>query len=288
MAEFLRRHRLGLSCVLLLAASFQLTSTSIARPRFAQFGSSLVGAALAPFTKIYQQSTSSVQSVWERYIYLVGLSKESGVLHQRLAALEARNSQLLEVEHENERLRQLLNFSVVSGVTGVTATVIGRDPSNWVRSITIDRGRNSGLRPGLSVFDGHGVVGQVISVTSESAVVLLLTDSSSAIDSLVQGSRGVGIVEGRGDETLLLRYFLKDYEVQVGDRVIASGLDGVYPKGALVGVVTLVRPDSSHLFQYVELTPVIDVRRIENVLVQIPEMLLPPITGEAVQPSGGE
>ncbi|MCC6953479.1 MAG: rod shape-determining protein MreC, partial [Deltaproteobacteria bacterium] len=154
-------------------------------------------------------------------------------------------------------------------LTGVAARVIGRDPSNWAHTVTIDRGSHDGLRIGLPVVDGNAVVGQIVAVSRSSSQVLLLSDNSSAIDAIVQKSRAQGTVEGALGKKLYLRNVLREQEVLPGDRVIASGLDGVFPKGTLIGVVTRVDPAPNGVFQNVELEPSTDLVRLESVLVLI-------------------
>ena len=219
--------------------------------------------------------------IGNHYIYLVNVAGERSELASRIKALEAQNSRLIEFESENGRLRTLLNFQEETGLSGVAATVIGRDPSNWIRTITIDRGELDGVRPGLPVVDGHAIVGQTTVVSERSAKVLLLTDSRSAIDAIVQSSRSPGIIEGTSFDLLRLRYVLREHEVKVGDRVVASGLDGVYPKGALIGVVTAVSSKPDNIFHAVDVQPSVDVSRMENLLVVIPERSHPKVLPES-------
>jgi rod shape-determining protein MreC len=236
-----------------------------------QLGGQMINSVLSPVEKISHEAFGSVSYLWTRYVWLLNVEAERTDLSRRVRALEAETSRLAELESENERLRGLLGFTEASGLHGIAATVIGRDPSNWVRTVTIDRGSDHGIRPGFAVVDGRAVIGQTIVVGARSSRVLLLTDNSSAIAALVQGNRAQGIAEGSLGKSLTLRYVLKDYPVAVGERVIASGLDGVYPKGVLLGVVSQVQPDSAGLFQTVLVEPSVDLNRIEDVLVIKPD-----------------
>ncbi|MCC6220500.1 MAG: rod shape-determining protein MreC [Deltaproteobacteria bacterium] len=232
-----------------------------------RLGGALVNEIVAPLQNAHHNAFKSVTNAWERYIWLVNVEKERDDLLSKIGTLETENSQLLEYSHENKRLSQLLAFGERTGHVGVAANVIGRDPSNWVRAITIDRGTNHGITPGLAVVDGNAVVGQTTAVSSDSARVLLITDSRSSVDAIVQISRGSGIVEGTSLKELVLRYLVKEYPALPGDRVLTSGLDGVYPKGALIGMVVDVKADVNSLFQDVRLLPSVDFNRLENVLV---------------------
>lgn len=267
MADFLRRHSVVITSFLLLICSFQLMSASIQNPSLPRAGGHLLNSALSPVQELHHSFVRTGADLWNHYFWLVDVQSEHSELLSRIKALEAQNSRLLEFESENARLRSLLNFREQTGLDGLAATVIGRDPSNWIRTVTIDRGADDGVKSGLPVVDGHAIVGQTTVVSAHSAKVLLLTDSRSAIDAIVQSSRSPGIIEGTSTDLLRLRYVLKEHEVAAGDRIIASGLDGVYPKGALIGVVTTVATQPDHMFHNIEVLPSVDVGRLENVLV---------------------
>lgn len=281
MADFIRRHSLFLTALGLIACSLQLMSASIENAGLPRLGGRVVHAALAPVQKVHHESLSSVKDVWQHYVWLVGVEEERNELLGRLKQLEAQNSRLLEFEHENKRLRKLLAFKRSTGFDGVTSTVIGRDPSRWERTITLDRGAQDSVKEGLPVVDGEAVVGQTTVVSGTSAKVLLITDKSSAIDAIVQRSRATGIVEGTGRDTLRMRYVLKEMSVQPGDRIISSGLGGIYPKGTLIGVVVDVRTPHSGLFHEVTIKPSVDLLRLENVMVITSEVKAEPIEESA-------
>ncbi len=267
MTDFLRRHSVLITTVLLLITSFQLMGASIQNPALPRLGGRFLNGILSPSQSLYENSADSIHDVWQRYVWLIGVEAEREDLQKRIDALEAQNSRLIEFEHQNQRLQKLLNFVEESGLKGIVASVVGRDPSNWVRTITIDRGSVDGIQPNQAVVAGNAVVGQTTVVNEHSAKVLLLTDNASAIDAIAQGSRAPGFAEGTGQKNLRLRYVLKEHPVQIGDRVISSGLDGIYPKGLLIGVVTQADPNLSGLFQGVDVEPNVDLFRLENVLI---------------------
>lgn len=274
MLAFFKSRALLFSSVVLFIAAIQLTSVSVRRPEIAQVGGSAIARAMFPLERVFHEVSASAQYVWHRYIWLIGVQAEAELLRQRLRQLESLNSRYVEYRHENQRLRELLGFVETTHHRGVTATVVGRDSSNWVHTLTIDKGSADGLRPGLPVIDGNAVVGQTTVVTPRSAKVLLLSDPASAIDAIVQSSRLSGVVEGGGDGRLRLRYTEQTPQERVlpGDRVVSSGLDGVYPKGVAIGVVHQVASGSSALFQEIVLEPSAVFDRLETVLVLLPEL----------------
>jgi rod shape-determining protein MreC len=119
----------------------------------------------------------------------------------------------------------------------------------------------------MAVIAPGGIVGHVIKDFDWSAQVLLVIDRSSAIDALLQRTRFRGIVAGETDETCHLKYVVRKADVKIGDTVISSGLDGLFPKGLPVGTVSEVSRPTSGLFQEVQVRPFVNFKRLEEVLV---------------------
>ena len=273
MAEFLSKHSLFLTSVALIVCSFQLMSSSIQNPEISQAGASAVSAVMSPIEDVHSTGVRGVKDRWNKYIWLTGVEEDNKLLKERVKSLEAENSKLIEYSRENFRLRDLLHYAEKSPRKAIATTVIGRDPSNWIRSITLDRGYEDGLEIGLPVVDGYAVVGIITGITAKSSKVLLLTDSISSVDGVVQRTRAPGVVESDGDGNLTMRYVVKEDEVAVGDRIITSGLDGVFPKGVLIGIVTKVDSTINGLFQEVKLDPSATLNQLENVLVLTKELV---------------
>lgn len=268
--ELIRRNLVFITAAMLLACSVSLLGFSIENPDAARVGSHLLSSAMYPLQKVHHEVTQSTNYAWNRYLWLIDVESEKNELLDRVSSLETINSRLLEYKKENQRLQRILNFVNTSEYTGITASVISRDPSNWSKTVTIDRGTSQGLNVGMAVTYGNGVVGQIISVAKRSSKILLITDPSSAIDALLQDNRAWGICEGTGnDDFLSLRYVEKQVGVEVvaGDRVIASGLDGIFPKGTLIGVVHSVDASKHSLFYEIKVRRTVDLRRLETVFV---------------------
>ena len=119
----------------------------------------------------------------------------------------------------------------------------------------------------MPVVSPDGIVGQIVTASYEYAKVMLMTDRSSAIDALVQRNRARGIVEGETDETCLFKYVVRKAELEIGDVVVSSGLDGIFPKGLRIGAVSNISKVESSIFQEVKVTPFVDFGRLEEVLV---------------------
>jgi rod shape-determining protein MreC len=179
-----------------------------------------------------------------------------------------------EIELENKSLRELLDLKEKSpDILGpesdlLSAEVIGRDPSNLLRYLTVDRGSQDGVEVGMAVITARGLVGQVREVGPNYAKVVLLTDPSSAVNALVQRSRATGIVEGQTGPNLLMRYLPQnDGVAEPGDIVLTSGLGGHFPRRLLVGEITEVSRSDVEMFQEARLRPAVDYDRLEMVIV---------------------
>ncbi len=269
MGAFARnRARIAGTAFFLFCVSLFLTAYSARNPWTASVGATLGSGLLRPLQISYSAGTSGISGIWERYLVLIGVQRENEVLHSRLLALEAQNSKFMELEGENSRLRGLVDFIDRTGLRGVAARVIGHDASNWMQIITVGAGSDDGVKVGMPALDGNGVVGQVIAAGPHSSRVLLVTDHSSGVDAIIQGGRARGVAIGTGDGCVL-EFVLSEEEIKIGDRVITSGMDGVYPKGLLVGVVSNVEAArrGTNMFQSVTLKPTVEFARLEQVLL---------------------
>lgn len=255
-----------LGSVLFIFALF-LTAYSSKRPEVARSGFTLLSRVVAPA----QSSTSSVYSwfsdVWNGYIALTGVVTENHELSKRLELLERQNAFLREFESQNKDLRALLSMRAAESLEGSGAVVIGYDPTSWIKTFIINRGSADGLVPRQAVVQASGLVGQVIAVAPHSAQVLLITDSSSGVDALVQRSRTRGVVVGRGRQKCQMLYVPNGEDVHEGDVIISSGMDGIFPKGLIIGKVSDVGTRSNGLFQDVDVRPVVDFDMLEHVFV---------------------
>ncbi|HUI26000.1 MAG TPA: rod shape-determining protein MreC [Candidatus Kryptonia bacterium] len=225
---------------------------------------------MRPLQVLVSDSVGALASAWSRYVTLVGVRAENETLRRRVAELEQSAGRLVELEETNQRLKELLGFrSTLEGQTQ-TAQVSGRDPSSLFQSLTIDKGEHEGVRKGFAVLSPFGVVGHVVATSAHAARVLLITDHNSGVDAIVQRSRARGIVAGALADGCVMKYLQRGEDVQVGDRVATSGLDGIFPRGMPIGEVADVSRNHRGLLQVAEIKPSAPLERIEEVLVVAP------------------
>ncbi len=221
----------------------------------------------APFQKGLKQVVGAVEKVWMDYFYLVGLRDENRKLKQDLDVLQADNRRYQELLATHERLRKLLQFKQVIRHSVVAAQVTGLDPSGWFKSIIVDKGSRSGIKPDMSVVNASGVVGRVISVSPDFSKILLIVDQNSAVDCLLQRSRDRGILRGLSTDVCSLEYLAKTADAKVGDSLITSGLGGVFPKGLPVGTILDIDENPGMLFKEIKVRPAVDFSTLEEVMI---------------------
>ncbi|HEX9144027.1 MAG TPA: rod shape-determining protein MreC [Candidatus Binatia bacterium] len=267
MFAFLRKNQILLSCYFCLLLSLYIVSAA-AR---GQLKSDPIGPVLMwlfrPLQLGVQLTTEWVQELHESYGTLAAFKAENDRLRKRIQTLEIERNQWLEAEATNRRLQQLLEFRSHLPIGSVTASIIANSASTWFQSCLLDKGSDDRVRKGMAVVTPLGVVGQVVSVTARSAKVLLITDANSGVDVLVQRTRARGIVSGSLENGPVLKYVKRSEDIQVGDRLITSGLDGIFPKGMMVGTVIKARKQNLGLFQYIEVMPAVTSARAEEVMV---------------------
>ncbi len=223
----------------------------------------------APFQELATRTMRFSREVWRDYFYLVGVARENHGLRGRLDQAAEKNNQWRETELANARLRDLLNFQKTIIEQVVAAEVISRDPSAWFKTVIIDKGRADGVAKGLPVVMPRGIAGQVIEVSSHYSKVMLIIDRNSAVDALVQRTRARGIVKGESASWCRLQYVLRKNDVHIGDTIVSSGLDGVYPKGLRIGRVSELVDHDAEIFHEITVVPFVDFEKLEEVLVVV-------------------
>lgn len=259
--------------VLVFIAANTIVLTVADRHRTSSFLPYRVALSIvAPFQKVVTRWIQFNQRIWQQYFYLVTAAQENARLKQALAATQAKLNQHKELTLANRRLRKLLAFKITDASEIVAAEVIGKDPSPWFKTIVINKGSVDGIEQGYPVVMAEGIVGQVIETSKKYAKVLLLIDQNSAVDAMIQRSRARGVIKGGTEDQCVFEYLLRKHEVIVGDVIITSGLDGVFPKGLSIGTVLTVDRPHAGIFQHVSVAPFVDFEKLEEVVVMLPPL----------------
>jgi len=263
---FSKKTALIFAGILLITVNIIFLTITIRRP--ASFGLGRVMIAFAaPFQDLTSRAVKGVRETWRNYFSLVSVAEENQRLKQLLGKAAEDGILQRELDLENIRLRDLLAFQRSLPNPAIAARIIAKDPSAWFNTVIIDKGAADGLHKGLPAVTSRGIAGQVVEVSAHQSKLMLIIDRNSAVDALVQRTRSRGIVKGAARDECYLDYVMHEDDMRVGDDVVASGFDGVYPKGLLIGTVAAINFQGSDFFKEVRVTPSVDFDTLEEVLV---------------------
>jgi rod shape-determining protein MreC len=213
---------------LVITVLLMIIITTVGRSHFnvpQKFGMDVVGKGQYMVTRM----VDGISHVWDSYIALTYVRHENQVLRDELDRAINTNQEYREAMAENMRLHKLLQVKESIKPPTLTAKIIGRDPSLWFRTLTIDRGTSDGLEKGMPVVTVEGVVGQILETSRTISKVLLAHDPNSAVNALIQKNRVQGIVKGEGRPAYNMHYILKNADVEEGDLIVTSGMGGSFP-----------------------------------------------------------
>jgi len=211
-------------------------------------------------------ATSSVARVWSGYVGLRQVKAENDSLKQQLSDAQVALQAQRALADRARGLERLLELRDRTDLQTSAAQIIGAAATPEFRTVTIDKGTSAGLKVDMAVIAPAGVVGRVVVTGLHAAKVQLLIDRNAAAGAIIERSRAQGVVVGGGDGRLLLEYMSEGLDVATGDEVVTSGIDGIYPKGFVIGKVDVVERSGS-AYRRVVVRPAVDFAALEEVLV---------------------
>ena len=225
----------------------------------------------APFQYVSSWIGSAGGSFFHRVANWRHLEAENAELRQRVEQMENELRESRSATSENERLKGLLDLKESGNYQMVVARVIARDPSMWFDTVTINRGRSSGVELNMPVVTPGGIVGRVVATSPWTAQVMLITDEKAAAGAVVgqlNQSNALGSVKGLGQSGLVeMNYVSGLEEVKVGEYVTTTGQDGIYPPGLNVGEVVKVKQGTATTPHVIHIKPGAHLDALEEVAV---------------------
>jgi len=209
---------------------------------------------------------TGLSGVWTGYIGLRHLKVENDALKRELASAQIAVQEQRALADRTRRLEQLLELRERLQRRTVAAEIIGAAAAPDFRTLTIDRGTRDGVRADMSVIAPAGVVGRLVVPSLRSAKVQLLIDRNAAAGAIIERTRAQGVVVGSGDDRLRLDYVSEVSDVVAGDVVMTSGIDGIYPKGFIIGRIESVERAGGS-YKRILIKPAVDFSALEEVLV---------------------
>ncbi|MDR2124747.1 MAG: rod shape-determining protein MreC [Desulfovibrio sp.] len=238
-------------------------------------GLEIVGYVLSPVVWLWDRCAGW----WDSYLALVDVAAENARLRAELE--QSRASALLASEDraELQRLRDLLGLEALRERPAFAARVIAKrfGPQAVLKTFTVNKGFLNGATAGTPVVTRTGVVGRVLRASPHTATVLMLTDPGFRLAVISNESRTPGIITGSAERRLEVAYVAQNARIAPGEMLITSGADGSFPKGIPVGVVTQVMPGNEILFLQVHARPLVDMDRLEEVLLLKEKSDAPPL-----------
>lgn len=238
-----------------------------------------LGGYLTPVTRLVfkpiidvQTRLSAAFTAVQNYLAapqdLARLRQRNEELEREVSNLQSEIIDLQQQIAETRILSALVDFARVHPDNRyIAASVIGTDPSPFVKYVIINRGSDAGIRRGMPVVTAQGLVGRVAAVTSGAARVQLITDPDSSINVRLEPSGAQAMLTGSLTEELDLTMIPQSVTLQTGDLVLTSGLGGNYPANILIGQVTNVSRIETELFQQADVQPIVDLTRLEILLI---------------------
>lgn len=226
------------------------------------------------FAEVQRAATSAIGAVrsgWTSYFALKGVQAENERLRQEVATLQIGLQQERALAQQSRALQGLLEMKSAVQLSTTGASVIAGGASPEFRTITVDKGTGDGLRSDMAVLAPAGVVGRIIMPSGRASKVQLLIDRDAAAGALVERSRAQGVVVGTGTDRFRLDHVPSTADIQVGDRVVTSGIEGIYPKGFVIGQIESLERQTGE-FVNVVVRPAVEFSALESVLV----VLTPP------------
>ena len=265
------RQRTGYLFVVVLVVQIIIISAQVNTQRGVPMLEAVTFGVFAEVQRGASAMISGVQDNWQNYFALQQVRGENDRLKEEVAQLRIKLQQEQGLAAETRALQQLLELRNRVGLsttaTNVTeSTVIAGGASPEFRTITIDKGTRAGVRPDMAVVAPAGIVGRVIIPSALASKVQLLIDRNAAVGVLDERSRAQGVAIGTGTSQLRMEYVAGTADLKAGDRIVTSGIDGIYPKGFVVGQIESVERGGGE-FTSILIRPAVEFSSLEAVLV---------------------
>jgi rod shape-determining protein MreC len=223
-------------------------------------------SAAYPFERSGAWGFGKIRGVWTHYFALQDTEKENEALRVENDTLKLTISQLQGRAAEADRLAALLSFKQShEKVPIVGGRVIAASAGTASRTVEIDRGERDGIRRNMAVITPDGAVGKVIEVYRDTSQVLLLTDKEGGAGAMLVDTRTQGPVGGTGEPTMLMKYVATEENVPVGEKIVTSGMDKIFPRDIPIGTVVEVK--AGNPFKQIRVQPAAKLDRLETVIV---------------------
>jgi rod shape-determining protein MreC len=265
------RRRTGYFFLAVIVGHVILISTQVTTKRGVPMLEAAVFGVFSEVQRAANSITMGVRGSWQNYFALQQVRAENEQLTQQLGDLRVRLQEERNLAQQTQSLQKLLELKTSTSLATTGASVIAGGASPEFRTMTIDKGTSDGLHSDMAVISPAGVVGRIIQPSARASKVQLLIDRNAAAGALIERTRAQGVVVGTGADELRMDYVAGSADVKAGDVVVTSGIDGIYPKGFVIGQIQSVRRGAGE-YSAIVIRPAVDFTALEAVLI----VLTPP------------
>lgn len=266
------RQRTGWLFMAVVVGHILLISTQVSTRRGVPVLEALTFGVFAEVQRATTSGIGSVRDVWQNYFALQETRQENQNLRAEVAQLRVGLQQERALAEQSRMLQKLLDMKMETPLKTTAAYVIAGGASPDFRTATIDKGLRDGLKPDMAVISPAGVVGRIILPTARAAKIQLLIDRDAAAGAVTERGRAQGVVVGTGT-SLRLDHVPGTADIKEGDRVVTSGIEGIYPKGFEIGQIEKIERRAGE-FSEVIIHPAVEFSSVEAVLVVLTESTL--------------
>lgn len=226
---------------------------------------------MAPVQTFVTGVQEGISSYVEHYVANLNASKENKVLKGKISNLQNEVFSYQEAVKESDRLRELINYGEQLERKKIVARVVSWDSADDYKVVRINKGLKNGIKLQSVVTSAEGLVGYVWRLTDHFADVITILDANNRVDGVVERLRSHGVVEGYSRGRCIMKYVNRTEPIILNDIVLTAGLGNVYPKGLKIGYISRIERESYGITQHVEITPLVNFSKLEEVLVLVHE-----------------
>lgn len=229
--------------------------------------------ALAPVERVFNYLGGVVSAGWNTVTDMARLNLENESLREEVAYLKTRQLSFDLLEAENKRLRQGLGFEASQSSEIVAAEIIAVNPSNWSRTLTVNKGVNVGLKKNMAVISPAGVVGRILEVRAKTAEIILLNDprEGNTIGGVIKRTQSMVIVSGGGDflGECTMRPAIDSFftDLELGDLIITAEISDLFPRGIPIGKVVEIEEGPNKMPNRAIIQPMVDLDRLQTLYI---------------------
>lgn len=265
-----RRTKIIINTIIMVIAFFGMTRRDYVFQK-TSLAEKVIIDVMAPVQSFVTNVQLGMASYVDHYVANINASKENGTLKTKIEELKTEIFTYDEMVKEANRLRELIKFGSQIERKKIVAQVVSWDSADDYKVVRINRGLKDGVKLQSVVASAEGLVGYVYRLTDHFADVITILDANNRVDGVVERLRSHGIVEGYSHGRCIMKYVNRTEPIILNDIVLTAGLGNVYPKGLRIGYISRIERESYGITQHVEITPLVNFSKLEEVLVLVIE-----------------